>query len=143
LINTITGSDKFQTRPVSAKQNKGRHTTTSRELVQLDNGALLIDTPGMRELGNMSIDAGIEETFAEIAELAEQCEFRDCSHAGEKGCAVLAAIGAGSLDEHRYRNFLKMKNESAFHEMSYLEKRRKDKDFGKMVKAVMKKKNMR
>ncbi len=143
LINTIIGNETFQTRPVSAKQNKGRHTTTSRELVQLTNGALLIDTPGMRELGNMSIEAGIEETFAEIAELAEQCEFRDCTHTGEKGCAVLAAVEGGELDEQRYRNFEKMKKESAFHDMSSIEKRRKDKDFGKMVKSFMKNKNNR
>ena len=143
LINTLTGIEKFQTQPVSAKQNKGRHTTTSRELVQLDKGALLIDTPGMRELGNMSIEAGIEETFAEIVELTEQCKFRDCSHNGEEGCAVLAAIENGSLAEQRYRNFVKMKNESAFHDMSYFEKRRKDKNFGKMVKSVMKDKKKR
>lgn len=141
LINSIIGSDRFETREVSRKQSKGKHTTTSRELVQLVNGALLIDTPGMRELGSMAMDSGIDETFAEIAELAEHCRFRDCSHSNEKGCAVLAAIESGELDEHRYKNYLKLKNESAFHDLSYLEKRRKDKDFGKMVKSVMKDKN--
>lgn len=143
LLNTILGSHNHQTKSVSRKQNKGRHTTTSRELVRLTEGALLIDTPGMRELGNISIEAGIEETFTEISELAEQCEFRDCSHTVEKGCAVLAAIEGGELEEQRYRNFLKMKNESAFQEMSYYEKRSKDKDFGKMVKSVMKNKKKR
>lgn len=143
LLNSIIGSEQFETQAVSKKQSKGRHTTTSRELVQLDSGALLIDTPGMRELGNMSIDAGIDETFSEILELAELCQFRDCSHANEKECAILAAIDAGELDEHRYKNYVKMRNESAFYDMSYYEKRKKDKEFGKMVKSVMKSKKKR
>ena len=143
LLNSIIGSEQFETQAVSKRQSKGRHTTTSRELVQLDNGALLIDTPGMRELGNMSIDAGIDETFSEILELAELCQFRDCSHTNEKKCAILAAIKAGVLDEQRYKNYVKMKNESAFHDMSYSEKRKKDKEFGKMIKSVMKSKKKR
>jgi ribosome biogenesis GTPase len=141
LLNSIIGSEQFETQAVSKKQSKGRHTTTSRELVQLANGALLIDTPGMRELGNMSIDAGIDETFSEILELAELCQFRDCSHTNEKGCAILAAIKAGELGEQRYRNYVKLKNESAFHDMSYSEKRKKDKDFGKLIKSVIRCKN--
>ncbi|NNK96138.1 MAG: ribosome small subunit-dependent GTPase A [Desulfobacterales bacterium] len=143
LLNSIIGSEQFETKAVSKKQSKGRHTTTSRELVKLENGALLIDTPGMRELGNISIDAGIDETFSEILELAEHCQFRDCNHTYEKGCALLAAIKAGDLDEQRYKNYVKMKNESAFHDMSYSEKRKKDKAFGKMVKSVMKSKKQR
>ena len=143
LLNSFIGSEQFETQVVSKKQSKGRHTTTSRELVQLDNGALLIDTPGMRELGNMSIGTGIDETFSEILELAEHCQFRDCSHTKEKGCAILAAIIAGELDEPRYKNYVKMKNESTFLDMSYSEKRKKDKDFGKMVKSVMKSKKKR
>ncbi len=143
LLNSIIGSKQFETQVVSKKQSKGRHTTTSRELVQLDNGALLIDTPGMRELGNMSIATGIDETFSEILEMADHCQFRDCSHSKEKGCAVLAAISTGKLDEQRYKNYVKMKNESSFHDMSYSEKRRKDKNFGKMIKSVMKNKKKR
>lgn len=140
LLNTIVGSEQFHTQEVSKKHNKGKHTTTSRDLVQLISGALLIDTPGMRELGNMAVDAGIDETFSEIAALALLCQFRDCSHTIEKGCAVLAAIKANELDEQRFKNYVKLKNESAFHEMSYFEKRKKDKEFGKMVKSVMKNK---
>jgi ribosome biogenesis GTPase len=94
-------------------------------------------------LGNLSVDTGIEETFADITELAGHCKFRDCSHSAEQGCAILAAIRVGELDQQRYNNFLKIKNESAFHEMSYIEKRAKDKEFGKMVKAVMKSKKKR
>jgi ribosome biogenesis GTPase len=143
LINTILGNRQFATQPVRKKDGKGRHTTTSRELIQLENGALLIDTPGMRELGTMSVDAGIDETFAEIAELAQFCRFADCSHAGEKGCAILAALEEGRLAEQRYSNYVKMKSEAEFHQMSYFEKRKKDKDFGKMVKSVLKNKKRR
>lgn len=141
LLNSILGSEDFVTQSVSKKESKGRHTTTSRELILLDSGAMLIDTPGMRELGNMSVDTGIDETFSEILELSQSCKFNNCSHTNEKGCAILAAINEGELSEQRYKNYLKMKNESAFNEMSYSEKRKKDKDFGKLIKSAVKSKN--
>jgi len=141
LLNSILGGDQFETQPVSKKESKGRHTTTSRELVQLDSGAMIIDTPGMRELGNMSVDIGIDETFSEILALSQTCRFTNCSHTNEKGCAILAAISDGELSEQRYKNYIRMKNESAFNEMSYSEKRKKDKDFGKLIKATLKGKN--
>lgn len=143
LLNSILGSEQFETQTVSKKDSKGRHTTTSRELILLENGALLIDTPGMRELGNISIDTGLDETFSEILELAQHCKFGNCSHTSEKGCAILAAIKEGELAEERYKNYIKMKNESAFYDMSYSEKRKKDKDFGKMIKATLKNKKHR
>ena len=138
LLNSIVGGDHFETRSVSTKTSKGRHTTTSRELVELKNGAMIIDTPGMRELGSMSVDVGIDETFSEIQALSQNCKFGNCSHTNEKGCAILAAINSGELSEQRFKNYLKMKRESAFNEMSYSEKRKKDKDFGKLIKSVMK-----
>ncbi len=138
LANEILGGGEYRTQSVSKKQSKGRHTTTSRELIRLDNGALLIDTPGMRELGNLAVGAGIDQTFSEVTELAQACRFGDCSHSNEKGCAVQAAIASGELAEERFENYLKLKRESAHNEMSYVEKRRKDKAFGKMVKSVMK-----
>lgn len=143
LLNAILGSEKFETQPVSKKDSKGKHTTTSRELIQLTNGALIVDTPGMRELGNISTETGIDETFPEISALTDSCKFRDCSHTGEKGCAIIAALEGGELDRQRYDNYMKMKHESAFFEMSYVDKRKKDKAFGKMVKSVMKNKNRR
>ncbi len=143
LLNSILGSEQFETQSVSKKESKGRHTTTSRQLILLDNGAMLIDTPGMRELGNISVDSGIDETFLEILELAQHCKFNNCSHTGEKGCAIQTALDNGELLEERYKNYIKMKNESAFHEMSYSEKRKKDKDFGKMIKSVKKSKMRR
>ena len=102
---------------------------------------MLIDTPGMRELGNLSVDSGIEETFAEISELSRGCKFANCTHTSEKGCAILAAIENGELSEQRYDNFVKMKNESAYNEMSYFEKRKKEKDFGKFIKSTLKSKH--
>ena len=141
LLNSILGSEQFKTQAVNKSHSKGRHTTTSRELIQLENGALIIDTPGMRELGNMSVDSGLDETFSEISELIQHCKFSNCSHTSEKGCAILAAIENGELAEKRFKNYQKMLNESAFNEMSYHEKRQKDKDFGKMIKSTPKNKN--
>ena len=141
LLNSILGDARFETKTVSKKESKGRHTTTSRELIQLENGAMIIDTPGMRELGNISVDSGLDETFSDIIELAMNCKFSNCTHVNEKGCAILSAISQGALSEKRYQNYLKMKNEAAFNDMSYFEKRQKDKNFGKMIKSVIKSKN--
>ena len=140
LLNSIIGNQKYDTKEVSKIQSKGRHTTTSRQLVRLESGAMIIDTPGMRELGSMSVDDGLNETFSEIPELSQSCKFSNCSHTNEKGCAILAAIKAGDLSEQRYQNYLKMKKESEFNQMSYIEKRKKDKSFGKLVKTTMKNK---
>jgi ribosome biogenesis GTPase len=144
LLNHLVGNPVFATKEVREKDQKGRHTTTHRQLILLESGAMLIDTPGMRELGNFSVETGIDETFSEIVELSAECRFGDCSHTNEKGCAVLRAVKAGEIPEKRYQNYLKMKREAAFNEMSYAEKRQKDKEFAKMVKTVMKgKKNRR
>ena len=140
LLNSLIGNDKFETLSVSKIQSKGRHTTTSRQLVRLESGAMIIDTPGMRELGNMSVDDGLDETFSEILELSQSCKFSNCSHTNEKGCEILAAIKAGDLSEQRYLNYLKMKKESEFNQMSYLEKRKKDKSLGKLIKSTIKNK---
>lgn len=141
LLNSILGNGSFETQPVSKIQSKGKHTTTSRELILLKNGAMIIDTPGMRELGNISIDSGIDETFSEILDLSRNCKFSDCNHTNEEGCAILTAIELGELSEQRYKNYIKMKKESTFNEMSYSEKRKKDKDFGKLIKSTIKSKN--
>jgi ribosome biogenesis GTPase len=140
LLNSIVGNDKFETQSVSKIQSKGRHTTTSRQLVRLESGAMIIDTPGMRELGSMSVDDGLDETFSEILELSKSCKFSNCSHTNEKGCAIMASIKADELSEQRYQNYLKMKKESEFNQMSYFEKRKKDKSFGRLVKSTVKNK---
>ena len=144
LLNNLIGNAVFTTKTVRKKDSKGRHATTYRQLIKLDCGAMLIDTPGMRELGNFSVETGIDETFAEIKDLSNQCQFNDCTHVNEKGCAVLKAVEIGQVPEKRYQNYIKMNKESIYYEMSYLDKRQKDKKFGKLCKTVMKhKKNQR
>lgn len=138
FINKLLGEEKFQTNEVRKGDSKGKHTTTSRQLVILENGAMIIDTPGMRELGNISANDGIEKTFDEITSLIEQCQFSDCTHTVEKGCAVLEAVKNNQISEKRYSNFIKLRKESEYYERSYVEKRKRDKEFGKMIKSVLK-----
>jgi ribosome biogenesis GTPase len=136
LINRLLGEDLYVTDAIREKDGKGRHITARRQLILLKKGGLIIDMPGMRELGNIGVSAGIRETFGDISELAKNCRFKDCTHTDEPGCAVIQAVESGVLNTKRYQNYLKVRKESKFHEMSYLEKRRKDKSFGKMVREV-------
>lgn len=138
LLNSLLGKELFKTHAVREKDGKGRQTTARRQLIRLKNGAMVIDTPGMRELGNFGIESGLQETFDEIAELSSQCRFNDCSHIQENGCAVLAALRDGKISEERYQSYIKMVKESTYNEMSYLEKRRKDREFGKMYREAKK-----
>ncbi len=138
LLNYLIGEDRFATGPVREKDSRGRHVTARRQLTVLDNGGMIIDTPGMRELGNIVIPTGMDKTFGDILELSHMCRFIDCTHLNEPGCAVLAAVNAGELSEAHYQSFLKLRKESEFYEMSYLEKRQRDKKFGRFCKEVMK-----
>ena len=112
------------------------HSTTWRELIILPNGAMMIDTPGMRELGNMDVNEGIEETFDDIIELAARCRFRDCAHVNTLGCAVTEAVEQGGLSEARYSNYIRLMKEAAFHEQSALEKREQDRKLGRFYRSV-------
>jgi ribosome biogenesis GTPase len=143
LLNHLIGAPILKTKAVRAKDNKGRHATTHRHLVMIEGGAMLIDTPGMRELGTLGAEAGIDETFAEITELAQNCMFNDCSHTTEDGCAILVGLEDGLISAERLQNYLKMVKESRYNQMSYVEKRRKAKQFGKHCKSVMKHKRKR
>lgn len=138
LLNNLAEDTGFKTEAVREKDGKGRHATTNRQLIRLRNGSMIIDTPGMRELGNFDFEAGLDRTFDEISELSRQCRFNNCTHIREDGCAILSALEDGIISEDRYRNYIKLYRESQYYEMSYLEKRQKDKQFGKMVKTVMK-----
>ena len=138
LMNNLIGESIYKTKTVSKKESKGRHATTHRQLIKLDFGAMVVDTPGMRELGNFSVNTGLDETFFEIITLSEKCRFNDCTHVEEKGCAILDAVEKGQLAADRYQNYIKMTKESTYNEMSYLEKRKKDRQFGKHIKTVMK-----
>lgn len=136
LLNHLLGRDEFETTPVREKDGRGRHTTAFRQLTILDNGALLIDTPGMREVGLLVDKENIDDSFTDIFELATACRFNDCSHTVEAGCAILKAVESKELDEGRYQGYIKLMKESAFHQMSYVERRRKDRKFGRTIKAV-------
>ncbi len=138
LLNKLLNDEEFAINEVRVSDSRGRHTTTRRQLILLDNGGMIIDSPGMRELGNFAIETGIDETFDEITILAQKCRFNDCTHVNEPGCAVIEAIENENLDEDRYNNFIRLRKESDYYERSYLKKRRRDKEFGKMVKSVMK-----
>jgi ribosome biogenesis GTPase len=143
LFNALLGREAYGTAAVREKDGKGRHTTTRRQLTQLDNGAMMIDTPGMRELGMIGAGGGIEESFSDVTGLSVRCRFPDCTHQGEDGCAILAAIAKGELSEARFQSYVKLMKESEYHEMSYVEKRRKGKDLSRHIRSVMKHKKKR
>jgi ribosome biogenesis GTPase len=140
LINRLIGRDAYNTRAVS-ETGEGVHTTSRRQLLVLDNGSMLIDTPGMRELGLLGTGDGLDNTFSDIHELSVNCRFADCTHTNEPGCAVLLAVENGTIRDDRYRSYLKLKKETEFHNLSYVEKRKKDRAFGRFIKSA--KKSMR
>jgi ribosome biogenesis GTPase / thiamine phosphate phosphatase len=137
LVNALTEGDEL-VGAVRAGDSKGRHTTTWRQLVELPGGGSLIDTPGVRSLGIWTDPETVEASFTDIADLAEGCKFRDCSHDAEPGCAVRAAVEDGSLAEERFEHYHALRREAAALE------RRSDptaqkkfgKQFGKMTKAA-------
>jgi ribosome biogenesis GTPase / thiamine phosphate phosphatase len=137
LINRLTGQKTLDTKPVSAT-GEGRHTTVRRELIRLSGGAMVIDSPGMREFGVLGAQDGIEQSFSDITTLSANCRFRDCTHSGEPGCAVQEALQSGSLSQEQYESFLKLSEETRFYDMSYSERRKKDHDFGRFLKTVKK-----
>ncbi|MBU1236822.1 MAG: ribosome small subunit-dependent GTPase A [Gammaproteobacteria bacterium] len=137
LINRLVGDSGLATGAVS-HSGEGRHTTTRRQLIVLEHGGLLIDMPGMRELGMLGVSEGVDASFADVQAHSANCRFADCTHTSEPGCAIQSAIAQGELDPAHFQNYLKLKKESAFHDMSHLEKRKKDRAFGKLVRSVTK-----
>ena len=146
LINKLIGKEIIDTGEIDLRTDRGRHTTTAREMYFLKNGSstsltvsgIVIDNPGMREVGMADAGTGIDNLFDEIIALAIKCKYADCTHTHEAGCAVLAAIASGKLDEDKFNNYAKLKNESQFYELNELEKRRKDQQFGKFLKSAKK-----
>lgn len=134
LINHLAGSDRMKTGTISTSVNKGKHVTSHRELVLLDNGGILIDNPGMREVGIGEAESGLALTFEQIHALASSCRFADCTHEHEKGCAVIEAVDNGEIEEATYAHYHKLQKEKAHFESTVIEKRQKDKAFGKMIK---------
>lgn len=136
LINRLLQKEEIKTREMGLTTGKGKHTTTTREMYFLENGGLVIDNPGTREVGIADSETGIETVFSEIGRLSKQCRYTDCTHTREPGCAVLEALEDESLDRDKYDNFMKLKKEAAFYKMTSIEKREKDRKFGKFVKKI-------
>lgn len=138
LLNNLSGKSVMETAAISRSTNRGKHVTTHRELLILENGGILIDNPGMREVGLADSGSALEITFNQIIELSSDCKFVDCTHTRETGCAVLEALERGEIDPGSYQNYLKMAKEQAHFDASLLERRQKDKEFGKFMKNYKK-----
>jgi ribosome biogenesis GTPase / thiamine phosphate phosphatase len=117
IVNALLGEQRLRTTEVREDDSRGRHTTTHRELIPLPGGAALIDTPGMRELQLWASEESVDAVFDEIAETAAECRFRDCTHAGEPGCAVEAALRSGAIGEDRLGSYRKLQREARHHEL--------------------------
>jgi len=138
LLNNLSGKTIMRTDAISTSTNKGRHVTSHRELVILDTGGILIDNPGMKEVGIADSASGLEITFDTIVGFAQHCKFKDCTHTGETGCAVRDAVENGEIDNASYENYLKMEKEKAYFESTVVERRKNDKKFGKLLKRYKK-----
>lgn len=138
MVNTLMGTQAQQTGDIREDDSKGRHTTTGRAISIMPSGGLLLDTPGMRELQLAASEHGISETFSDIAMEAKFCKFLDCQHQAEPGCAVLAAVEKGTVDQRRLDNYFKLMREQQRNGASLAQKHKQNRDFSKMVRSVMK-----
>lgn len=138
LLNKLSGKELMNTGEISERIDRGKHITSHRELIVLEIGGIFIDNPGMREIGITNTSVGLEITFDEIIELGQRCKFNNCKHTTEAGCAIQNAVENGEIDSDSYANFLKMEKERAFFESSAEEKKKKDKNLGKLIKNVKK-----
>jgi ribosome biogenesis GTPase len=143
LVNTLLGKTVQSTGAIREDDSKGRHVTTGRSLHWIPQGGLLLDTPGMRELQLADCDVGVNTTFADITSLAGRCRFGNCQHDSEPGCAVRNAIDHGELEARRLSSYQKLMREQTFNSATLVEKRAKDKSFGKMIKAHLSDKTSR
>mgnify|MGYP002619495729 CR=1 FL=1 len=137
LLNNLSGRTIMKTGEISQVSQRGKHITSHREMIILENGGILIDNPGMREVGIADSPGGLENTFDTIMSLAENCKFKDCTHTQEIGCSILEALERGKLDKNTYENYLKMEREREHYETSAAEKKRKEKIFGKIIKDYL------
>jgi ribosome biogenesis GTPase len=135
LLNRLAGEELMVTREIREDDSRGRHTTSHRELFRLPGGALMLDTPGMRELGLWGTEVGVDETFADLIELSARCRFADCSHRLEPGCAVRAAVSSGRLDERRLKSYRRLAHEIA-EQPSIAARHARERRFGKAVRSA-------
>ena len=140
LINILTGEQIMDTAEISESIDRGKHITTHRELIVFEHG-ILIDNPGMREIGITESRDGIEMTFDEISGLSQNCKYKDCRHINEDGCAVLKALDNDELSLATYENYLKMEKERMHFESSSQDRKKKGKDLGKLIKNMKKNHN--
>lgn len=138
LLNNLSGRTIMRTDTISQSTNKGRHVTSHRELIILENGGILVDNPGMREVGIADTTSGLATTFDKIVSLSQNCKFKDCTHTRETGCSILEAVEKGDIDKSSYENYLKLEREKAHFELTVVEKRKKDKELGKIIKNYKK-----
>jgi ribosome biogenesis GTPase / thiamine phosphate phosphatase len=137
LINKLLGSNLIKTKEVSLYSGRGKHCTTSRHVYSLENGGIVIDNPGIREVGIADATSGVEAVFEEIVTTAQKCRFSDCTHTHEPGCAVLEAVKDNNIDGEKLTHFEKLKKETEHYAMTDYEKRKKDRTFGKFVKKAL------
>ncbi len=138
IVNGLTQTELMKTGEISSSVNKGKHITSHRELIVLKNGGIIIDNPGMREVGITSSDEGLKTTFDLIVEYADNCQYKDCTHIHEAGCAVIKAVQNAEINENAYANYLKMEKEKNFFESDMHERKKRDKDLGKIIKDMKK-----
>jgi ribosome biogenesis GTPase len=136
LVNTLTVSAQQATAGIREDDARGRHTTTSRQLIAMPGGAWLIDTPGMRELKIGAVESGVSAVFDDVEALASACRYRDCRHQGDEGCALQAAVERGEIDERRVTSYLKLQREAANAARTTRERRERERSLGRMYKAV-------
>jgi ribosome biogenesis GTPase len=134
LVNNISGRSLMDTGEISSASNRGRHVTSHRELFVLDRGGIIIDNPGMREVGIGDASEGLEEVFDDIARHSGSCRYVDCTHVHESGCAVIEAVDEGLIGHAHYENYLKMLREKEHFESSQADVKKKQKDLGKIIK---------
>jgi ribosome biogenesis GTPase len=137
LINTLIGKELMDTGEISEHIDRGKHVTSHRELIVTEHG-ILIDNPGMREIGITDASEGFEMTFDEIVRLSQDCKYNNCTHTNEDGCSVLSALDKGELHAETYENFLKMEKERIHYESNARERKKKGKDLGKLIKNMKK-----
>lgn len=138
LINNLLKKNVLRTGQISLSTNKGKHITDRRELIVLENGGIIIDTPGMKELGITDNPDGIKTTFQEIYDISINCKYPDCKHIDESECAVIEALNTGALDRDSYDNYRKIMKEQAYFQTTVSEKRKRDKEIAKLIKNYYK-----
>lgn len=141
LTNALSVNEVAATQAIREDDAKGRHTTSHRQLHILPNGCAVLDTPGVRELQLTDAEEGVAEVFSDLDELSTQCRFNDCKHTSEPGCAILAALERGDIDETRLARWRKLVAEDQHNTASLAQRRSKDKSFGKMIKQAKKHKS--